>query len=142
MLITIEKVLILRSVKIFSTISDETLSQIAPFLNEINVASGEMIIKKGDFSSSLYIIVNGEVRVQDNNLCIATLKERDVFGELAALDPEQRVANVIASQDCLLLQLDHKTLNDIIAQHPEIAEGIIQFLCNRLRSTLQVLSEP
>lgn len=141
MLITIEKVMIMRTVRIFASVPDAILAEIVPFAKELNFTEGSLIIKKGDWDTSLYIIVKGEAKVEDNDVCIATLKDGEVFGEMAALAPECRSANVIATQDCLLLQLSHRSLEDILAQHPEVAMGIIETLCQRLRSTLELLGD-
>jgi CRP/FNR family cyclic AMP-dependent transcriptional regulator len=139
MLIIIEKVLILRSVNIFSALPDESLAYIAPFLSEIDIKNGDTIIRKGQMGSSLFIIVRGLAYVESNGKIIAKLTDRDVFGELAALDPEERTADVIAKTDCLLLQLEHRALEEILDQHSEVSRGIIAFLCQRLRHTLQIL---
>ncbi len=133
-MITIEKALILRSVEIFSSLSDEKLAFVAPLLVEMYFSKGDAIIRRDELSSQMYIIVEGEVQVQVNQRVLATLHQRDVFGEFSALDPERRTADVIATKECLLLQLDHQALKDVMEQHPEIAFGIIRFLCKRLRS--------
>jgi CRP-like cAMP-binding protein len=133
MLLTIEKVLILKTVNIFANIPEESLVEVASIINEVNFNDGEMIFEKGDIGKSMYIIVDGEVKVHDGDKIFATLKSRDVFGELAALDPEPRSASITATQDTLLFQLEQDALYELMSEYIDVAKGIIQVLCRRLR---------
>ncbi len=133
MLITIEKVIILKSVSIFSDISERGLIDVAAILEEIQAEAEQTIFEKGDSGNSLYIIVEGKMRVHDGEKTIATLGPGEVFGELAALDPEPRMASVTATEPALLLRMGHAEQDELMAEHPEVAFGIIRVLCRRLR---------
>ena len=133
MLLTIEKVIILKSVSIFSEISERGLIETASVLEEIRAESGQRIFEKGDTGNSLYVIVEGQVRVHDGDKFIASLGPGEVFGELAALDPEPRMASVMATEPALLLRMGHAELAELMTEHPEVATGIIHVLCRRLR---------
>mgnify|MGYP006188340831 CR=1 FL=1 len=61
------------------------------------------------------------------------LGEREVVGEMAALDPEPRSARVSATQDALLLRLTDQDLDLLMSEDAEVARAIIQTLCRRLR---------
>jgi CRP-like cAMP-binding protein len=137
MLLTIEKVLILKSVGVFSDISERGLVDAAMVLEELRADKGQVIFDKGDTGNSLYIVVEGAVRVHDGEKNIATLGPGEVFGELAALDPEPRMASVTVAEPSLLLRMNHADLDELIAEHPEVAIGIIRVLCRRLRKQTQ-----
>ena len=137
MLLTIEKVLILKSVGVFSDISERGLVDAATVLEELRADPGQLIFEKGDTGNSLYIVVEGCVRVHDGEKTIATLGPGEVFGELAALDPEPRMASVTVTETALLLRMGHAELDELIAEHPEVALGIIRVLCRRLRKQTQ-----
>lgn len=137
MLLTIEKVIILKSVNIFSETPEEDLVEVASIVEEIEVPAGEEIFKKGDIGTSMYIIVKGKMRVHDGDKEIAILRERQVFGELAALDPEPRSATITAMEDTQLFCLDEGPLYELMAEHVEIARGIIRVLCRRMRDMVR-----
>ena len=59
--------------------------------------------------------------------------ERDVVGEMAALDPQPRSARVSALQEALLLRLTDQDLDLLMSEDAEVARAIIQTLCRRLR---------
>ncbi|MCP4408525.1 MAG: cyclic nucleotide-binding domain-containing protein, partial [Gammaproteobacteria bacterium] len=56
-------------------------------------------------------------------------------GELAVLDPEPRVASVTAIEETQLFRIDRDAFSELIADRPEIAQGVIQALCQRVRMT-------
>ncbi|EIJ44154.1 cyclic nucleotide-binding protein [Beggiatoa alba B18LD] len=135
MLLTLEKVIILKTVNIFSEIPEEYLVELASSVEQIRVKAGEIIFKKGDLGSSMYIIVVGKVRIHDGDKEIAVLGDREVFGELAALDPEPRSAAVTAIEDTTLFRVNESMLYELITERTEVARGIIRVLCQRLRTT-------
>ena len=59
MLLTIEKVLILKTVSIFADTPEEILADVAALLEEIDVTAGETILHKDDVGRCMYIIVDG-----------------------------------------------------------------------------------
>ncbi len=133
MLSTIEKVIILKSVHIFAETPEEALAEVVSTLKEVAVKAGEAIVKKGEVGRSMYIIISGRVRVHDGERTLAELGERDIFGELTVLDAEPRSATVTAIRDTRLFRLDQDVLYELMADHVEVARGIIQVLTRRLR---------
>jgi CRP-like cAMP-binding protein len=133
MLLTIEKVMILKSTDIFSATPEEDLIEVASIVEEVEYKKGKDIFVKGDIGTSMYIIVEGQVRVHDEGKKIADLGEKTVFGELAALDPEPRMATVTALEDTHLFRLDQGPLYDLMAEQIEVVRGITRVLCQRLR---------
>ena len=136
MLLTIERVIILKSVNIFSQVPEEDLVEVASIVEELEVKKDEDIFLKDDLGTSMYIIVKGRARVHDAGKELAVLEERTVFGELAALDPEPRSATITAIEDCQLFKLEEGPLYDLMAEHVEVVRGIIRVLCQRMRGML------
>ena len=142
---TIEKVITLASVSMFAEVPDELLVDVASVLEEVAVSAGEEIVHQGDVGTSTYIIVAGKVRVHDGMKELRLLGEGEVFGELAALDPEPRSASVTALEDTHLFRMEQAALLDLLTQHVEVARGILRVLCQRLRQNnalLRALSPP
>ena len=134
MSLTIERVLILRSTSVFSEVPEEDLLELAAGVEEIEARQGERIIEKGELGSSLYIVVDGKVRAHDGDQELRVLGSREIFGELAALDPEPRSASVTAIEDTLLFRLDERVLYEMMAENQALTRGIIRMLCRRLRT--------
>lgn len=137
MLLTIEKVMILKSVNIFSETPEEDLVDVASIVEEVEIKAGEHVFVKGDIGTSMYIIVKGKMRVHDGDKELAILEEKSVFGELAALDPEPRSATITALEDTLLFCVDEGPLYDLMSEHIEVVRGIMRVLCRRMRDMLR-----
>ena len=125
--------IILKSVSIFSRTPEEVLVDVASVLKEVNVRAGDTIFERGDIGTSMYFIVSGLLRIHDGDVTVAELGEREIVGELAVLDPQPRSASVTARRDTLLLQLDRDALYELMTDRVEVARGIIQVLCHKLR---------
>jgi CRP/FNR family cyclic AMP-dependent transcriptional regulator len=134
MITTVEKVLFLRGVDLFSDIPGEDLARIALITEEAQHPAGADIIREGDLGESLYVVVEGRVEVRRGDKRLAELSEREVFGEMAVLDPGPRSATVKAVTDVTLLTIRREDFADIMAERHEIARGIIQVLTRRLRA--------
>lgn len=133
MLLTIEKVFILKSINLFSQISEDDLLSLANNVKELEFKIDDEVIKEGEFGTSMYIIVEGEVDVIIGDKKITTLKEKEVFGELAALDPEPRSATIKVTKDLLVFKIENTVIYDLINIYPNVAKAIITILCQRIR---------
>ncbi|HJS75708.1 MAG TPA: cyclic nucleotide-binding domain-containing protein, partial [Vicinamibacteria bacterium] len=132
-MLTIEKVLLLKGVSMFSATSEDTLADVASALEEVELRPGELVFSKGDPGQSMYIVVSGRVRIFDGTKTINFLGEREIFGELALLDPEPRSASVECAEETRLFRLDRDTLFELMTDNVGVVSGIMQVLCRRLR---------
>lgn len=132
-MLLIEKVMILKGVQMFEETSEEILAEIAAALQELELPAGETVFQKGDAGDSMYVIVEGQVRVFDGERTINVLGEREIFGELALLDPEPRSASCAAVSPARLFRLDAETFSQLMAGNIEIVRGVLHVLCERLR---------
>jgi CRP-like cAMP-binding protein len=83
--------------------------------------------------SALYVMIDGRVRVHDADHTLRELGPRDIFGEMAALDPEPRSASVTATEPTRLFRLEQEGLYELMADRIEVVRGVIRVLCQRLR---------
>jgi ATP:ADP antiporter, AAA family len=136
-ILTIDRVLILKNIRIFSHTPDEYLASVAGYLDELKVKHEEIIFERGNIGRSLYIIVEGKVKLHNQDVLLGTLSTNEVFGEWAALDPEPRAASVTALEDSTLFKLEHEALYDLMSSDIEIVRGIIHILCQNLRNVTE-----
>jgi CRP-like cAMP-binding protein len=137
MLLTVEKVIILKTVEIFANTPDEILVAVAGLLKEVMAPPGSTIFAQGGAGDSMYIIVEGEVEALDGDQVFARMGERQVFGEMALLDGEPRTATIRTTQPTRLLRLDQEPFYELMDDRIEIARGIIHVLLHRLRARTQ-----
>jgi ATP:ADP antiporter, AAA family len=141
MLTTIEKVIILKTVTIFAEMEDAVLADLATLVEEKRVGANEVIFEKGDPGDSLYLVVTGQVRVYDGGRTLNYLGERALFGEMALLDSQPRLASVKAVEDTLLFRLSQEPFYEVLADHSPVARQVIQLLSRRLRECVKELAD-
>jgi hypothetical protein len=133
MLSIVEKVLVLKTVPMFNQVPDPVLAEVAGLLEDVDVPENGNIFQQGEPGDSLYVILDGRVRVHEGDRLLNYLGEREVFGEMALLDPEPRMASVTAAEPTRLFRLDQAPFYQLMEEHPQVATGIIRVLTERLR---------
>ncbi len=139
MLLTVEKVLLLKSAPLFAGLDSEELAALAEVAFEQDYKSGEIIFEQHRVPKHLYLIVRGKVevfyRVDTAERRVAVLGERECFGEMAILDddPRPRSASVRAVEPTLVLKIDRDNFRELIIERPQIAFAIFKLLTSRLR---------
>lgn len=97
----------LKSIPIFSQLSDEEAHRLAAFATETSVSEGQILMKEGDYSTELIAIEEGSADVIRGGEKIASLGEGDLIGEMGLLAREQRNADVIATSPMRVIKLTH-----------------------------------
>jgi CRP-like cAMP-binding protein len=133
-LLLIEKVLILKSLSIFSNTPENILAELAPLMKELEYEKDVLIVNEGAIGDCMYIIYKGEVLIHKGRKEITILKEKEVFGELSLLDAETRSASATTLSDCILFEIDQEPFYDLMEARPEVMRGVLKVLCGRLRA--------
>lgn len=132
-MITVEKILFLRHVPLFSSMPLSELGLLATIAEEEIYSAGEHILRQGEHGESMYLIVEGEVTVHSEEDQLAVLGSKNYFGELSIIDGEPRSASVSAHNDCLLLKINKDKFHEILTRNPDSAMAVIQALTRDLR---------
>lgn len=140
-LLLIERVLLLKSLSIFSDTPETILAEIAHLMQEEEVAEDTRIVLEGETGNCMYIIFKGSVKIHKQHQLLAVMEERDFFGELSLLDTETRSASVTALADSILFRIDQDAFYDLMESRPEVGRGVIQILCKRLRAANKKMLE-
>jgi CRP-like cAMP-binding protein len=114
-------------------LSGDDLRQIAGIVEPVDFPKGRVIFKKGDPGEDLYVIAKGKIAIRDGSLELATLGERDFFGELAVLDQEPRSADAVCVDDVELLRLRAADFGELMARRPPIQQHVTMVLVRRVR---------
>src|SRR3989475_609628 len=85
-MLTVEKVLFLKSAPLFAALDGEELAALADIALEKDYQPGDIIFEEGRLAHHLYVIVRGKVevfhRVDSREYSIALLGEKECFGEM------------------------------------------------------------
>lgn len=141
-MLLIEKIILLKTVAMFEHTPEELVAEVASIVEVVDYPKGQKIFEKGDAGESMYIVVSGEVRVHDGERTLSLLGEREIFGELALLDPEPRSASVVTTRETKLFRLDGDLFTQLMAANVDIVRGVLHVLCERLRMTSAAPGRP
>ena len=123
----------LKKVSIFSETPDEILRRIAENLIEMEVSEGDHIVLKGELGDSMYIIIDGRVKVHDEEYIFSVLKKGDVFGKYYLIDKKERSATVTALSHSFLYRFHQDVFYAITKNENSVIKGILRALVERLR---------
>ncbi len=130
------KARLLNGVKLFSSMDPDHRVSLAHHIEERTVAGGKTLVKEGESSSSLFILIEGRVRlnVRDDlaqKTRLDTLEPGDVFGELSLITDEPAFIWAETESACKLGVLDRDDFQSFLHHHPAAAVEILQILGRR-----------
>src|ERR1022692_2642245 len=101
----VEKVIALEGVELLKNLNPDQLARIATIAKEVEYTRGKVIIEPGKPLDALYVILDGEVGIgqQDNPLTIA--RQNDVLGAWALFDSEPMQVTAKTLEDTSLLRI-------------------------------------
>jgi HEAT repeat protein len=138
MLLTVEKVLFLKSAPVFAGLEGEELAALADIALEQEYAPGESLFEEGQLAHHLYVLVTGKVevfrKIGTREYPLAILGSRECFGEMAILDDEPRSASIRAMEPVTVLKVDRESFRELIHERPQISFAVFKMLSQRLRS--------
>ncbi len=142
MLSTIERMLFLRNVSFFENLRLDQLRTLARICSELAVNQGEYLIHKGEAGDSLFIVVEGKIKIVDpsGDNVLAVLSSGEVLGEISLFDGGVRSADAIAETATLLLLVNRDALDDALADDPGIALDMLRVMALRIRESNKTLS--
>lgn len=137
----------LRTVELFNELNEDELSKVSRHLSALDLPKGSVLFKIRDFGDELYIITEGKIRISrevgDVELVFTTLGKGTFFGEIAVIDELYRSASATADEDCKLLLLSRKALEELATREPLIAYKLIytvaKVLSRRIRRSNEAM---
>jgi CRP/FNR family cyclic AMP-dependent transcriptional regulator len=130
---------ILKTVPLFSSLSDEQLRLLQPCLQQRSYPRNSFILRAGEETDALYIILSGRVKVlipddQGREVILATLGPNEYFGEMGLLDEQPRSASVETLEACQMLRFSKSGFIGCLKDNFDLAMIIIKNLVKRLRA--------
>ena len=132
-LATIEKVIFLKSVDIFSHATIEELGRIAALTDEVHFEPGETIYREGEPTDAIYLVLKGRVAVESNGRVVREVTDKQAFGTVAALDRNPAVHTLKALDAVHALKLSAQDFDDIHSVDLECVRSVIHALCRLIR---------
>lgn len=132
-----------RSVILFRGLSPTDVSDIFNAGLAVRLAREEVVVRKGEYGKRMFLIIEGQAGVYDDEELLAKLGPGEIFGEMALFSNEPRSATVTALEPTVALTLSQHSLQNILSKRIAVTLllNLVQILCGRLRETNRQLKE-
>ena len=140
----------LRTVDIFSLLSDGEIGLLASRLRTREAGAGETVFREGEMGDELFIVRSGKaaayVRLPNGKRReIAEFLPGDFFGEMSIFENASRSATCYAAQSSRLLRLRGKDLEELVETGPGLAIKLmirmLEITAKRLREKSEFLAD-
>jgi len=114
----------LQRIPFFRGLTPDLVSAIAAKLHCVRYKHDEVVIDEGSVGNSLYVIESGRVKISTGSgpdeRIINYMGPGDLFGELALLLNQRRIASVTAVSDADLWELRKADLYEVVKDYPSL----------------------
>lgn len=137
----------LAQVTLFSRLSERQRARLARFATTRDYKQGATIVRQGDTSMSLYVILSGSARVDRESeggggaVQVERLGPGGAFGEMGLLDDQPRAATVVAEEPTTCALLAKWDFQNELREDPAIALALLPVLTGRIRELDSLLGQ-
>ncbi|HKJ91561.1 MAG TPA: HEAT repeat domain-containing protein, partial [Longimicrobiales bacterium] len=130
----IEKVFLLQQVDLLQDARSEHLALLASIAEESDVADDTVLLRRGQPTEALYVVIRGAVELTGVGDQVMVAKEGSPFGTWALIDEAPSLVGARTVEPTRLLRITRTDFYDLLADHPELAMGMLQGLARRVRT--------
>ncbi len=135
----------LRSVLLFTNLSDDDLTRLSQMVEEIKISAGTELFVEGSKGDRAYIIKEGQIEVfktaGGQKVLLSVLKPGDILGEMSLVEEGARTASARARTESLLLEISREQFNNLLLTSSAAALAMLHTIISRLRSTEKMLQQ-
>ena len=100
---------------------------------------GEYVVRMGDPSDFLFIIIKGQISIRvndgDEEFEVNRLNVSAMLGEMAVITGDKRTASCVACGEIIILKLASLVFKKVLSALPEAGLSMMRILCDRLKKT-------
>ena len=127
----------LESIPVFEGLTKDEVLEVIERSTVVNFAPEDSIVRIGDFSEEMYLILSGTVEVRSSEAeVLAVLSAGQLFGEIGLIARNKRTADVVGVEKGRVLVLTQPGLRKLMARNAEVAAKLLlnlsRLLCERL----------
>ena len=136
----------IRDVPLLARLPDEDVSLLAARGRVKRFNAGATLFHEGDAGDSLYVVIDGRVRISrlsgsGAEATLAIVGKGDCVGEFALLDSRPRSATATAQTATRTFVVSRDDFRDWVRQRPEASLALLETLSLRLRRTDEAITD-
>lgn len=140
---------IVKGCPLFHEIFEDEVEDIIQNCMVASFAPGDLIIKQGDSSSDICVLLSGQAEVVVNKngtkVPIIKLNRGDLFGELVLINETQRTADIVALEETEILVITSEHFFSYFDKKPQIFAlmvlNVTRLMTKRLKSSNAKIEE-
>jgi CRP-like cAMP-binding protein len=130
------KIELIKRVPLFSKLSKTKLKEVAAIADEVDLPKGRTLTSEGERGREFFVLIEGEAEVRKGGRRVNTLGPGDFLGEIALITKVPRTATVTTSGPTRVLVITDRAFAQLLRQSPEISQGVLEAVGERLASEL------
>lgn len=128
----------------FKSIRQLFVRPVSVMQKEWRFAKGHVLFEQGEEGKVFYLIRKGKVDIvktleTGEKVRMVTLSEGDIFGEMAIVGNQPRLATAVCRTECLLAVAEADNLDVLIENNPVFTQRLIKIFANRLHASEQTM---
>jgi len=129
---------ILASIPLFRKCTSDELNMLVRHASEQIYPSGHVIMRQGEASENLWVLLSGRVRVLEATsdgqaeMLLGELGKADIFGEVGILRDQPRSATVIAVERTHCVVLRQRDFLAVLQESAELSNAMLRIVAGRL----------
>jgi ATP:ADP antiporter, AAA family len=129
----IEKVFLLQQVDLLRGAKGAHVALLASIAEEVEVPEGTVLVEAGEPPAAMYVVTRGAVELHGVGERFR-IEAEGAFGTWALIDQQPSPIEARAAEPSRLLRVTRADFHDLLADHSELALGLLQGLARRVRS--------
>jgi len=123
----------LSTIPLFRNLSSRQLRKLQRSAAEDRYEPDATIVPQGGRTTTLFVILEGSVKVVKDGKTVSHLGPGQYFGEISLIDGRPRAASVISETAVRCLALSQGSLQKLLMTEPSVSWALLESLAQRLR---------
>jgi len=136
----------LRGLPFLSTLDEDALLRLAPYVHELTFSAGQTILLEGDPCQTVCFVVRGLVRTRRMSLggrehVLAYLGPGDVTNLISSLDGDPALVSVEAATEATLYAIPCERFRELMRDHHAVALEVLKHLAGDVRRLTDMVED-
>ena len=135
---------LLESIKLFQGVEADSISDLLPRCDRIDVKQGQVLLAPEAKNNSIYVVLSGQLQARLGSMdspTVSDLTPGDCAGELSLVEDRDPSTYVVAVEDSHLMIISHELLWQMVDRSHEFAKNILVVISDRVRSDSKFIAE-
>lgn len=127
----------LQEAEIFGELPLEQRAVLRDEMALVELQAEELLFAAGDPGDAVYFVLDGQVRLESDDVTIATRRAGKWVGEFALIDQSPRSATAHAENAATLVRWSRTGFLGSLTSHPTLSIGVFRLLTGKLREDIE-----